>query len=296
MTKINPQHPKAANIRFVLAILAELAPKNRQSRKMPRHQNRACHQKGAVLTREPPISSGRRTTKALLAKIPPMSVSLIDVSGPIMIGPSSSHTAGALKLGQFARAFFGELPSKVELRLHGSFGAVYRGHATDRALVAGLLNFKTHSPEVKIAFEEAQKVGLAVKITPCSLGITHHPNTVQIVMQKGARKLSVTGSSIGGGAIIIRQINDFEVRLKESVGLTWTVVVMHRDTPGIAAALAGALAGSGSNSLAAVTSVREAKNGSALTIVETEERPDQAALDELKKTYPGIQSIFALNR
>jgi len=224
-----------------------------------------------------------------------MSTSLLELSGPIMVGPSSSHTAGAMKIGQFARAFFGEMPEKVGVNLHGSFGTVYRGHATDKAIIAGLLNFPTNSPKIKNAFAEAKKAGMNFTFCPCSLGAGMHPNTATITMKKGRKKFAITGASIGGGSIVINKINDFDVNLTESMGLTWTVVVMHKDARGVLLTLTSALTTAGNN-IAAVHSVRESRDGDAITIIETDERITQPQLDKIKLKHDAIHSIFAINR
>lgn len=148
-----------------------------------------------------------------------------------MVGPSSSHTAGACKIGQFARALFHDTPKKVTFYLHGSFGEVYKGHATDRALLAGVMKFQTSDPGIKEAFAIARKKHLQYKFIAKDLGSQYHPNTVQIILKDGKKKMSIIGSSVGGGMIEIIKIDDFKVYLKGTAGKYLSLVVCHDKNP-----------------------------------------------------------------
>jgi len=150
-----------------------------------------------------------------------------------MVGPSSSHTAGACKIGQFARALFHKTPRKVTFYLHGSFGEVYKGHATDRALLGGVLKMKTSDPRIKKSFEIAKEKNIKYKFIVRDLGAKYHPNTVKIVLENRDNKMSVTGSSIGGGMIEIVRINEFDVLLKGRAGKYLSLVVSHKKDPKI---------------------------------------------------------------
>lgn len=164
-------------------------------------------------------------------------LSIFDIAGPIMVGPSSSHTAGACKIGQFARALFHDTPKKVTFYLHGSFGEVYKGHATDMALLAGVMKLKTSDPQIKNAFEIAKERHIQYKFIPKDLGPKFHPNTVEIVLEDGRNKMSVTGSSIGGGMIEIVKIDEFDVYLQGSAGRYLSLVICHEKNPKILAEL-----------------------------------------------------------
>lgn len=134
--------------------------------------------------------------------------SAFDVIGPVMVGPSSSHTAGAVKIGYFTRIINGQQPVKVKLRLHGSFSEVYQGHYTDIALIGGLLGMLPKDPDIKKAFKLAEKSDMKVEIVPTNLGDKVHPNSVLIEMQnKDGSKHSVRSKSIGGGKVVIRSID-----------------------------------------------------------------------------------------
>ncbi|MDD3861865.1 MAG: L-serine ammonia-lyase, iron-sulfur-dependent subunit beta [Candidatus Gracilibacteria bacterium] len=155
------------------------------------------------------------------------SLSIFDIAGPIMVGPSSSHTAGACKIGQFARALYNKTPKKVLFYLHGSFGEVYKGHATDRALLGGVMKFKTSDPQIKKSFEIAQEKNIEYKFIKKDLGENWHPNTVKIILENGKYKMSVIGSSIGGGMIEILQIDNFQVKIKGRAGRYLSLVVCY---------------------------------------------------------------------
>nr|WP_072514004.1 L-serine ammonia-lyase, iron-sulfur-dependent subunit beta [Ndongobacter massiliensis] len=130
-----------------------------------------------------------------------------DVIGPIMVGPSSSHTAGACRLGNIARAVYGKPPRKVRLLLHGSFAETYRGHGTDRALLGGLLGMCTDDPGIIDGLGAARRAGLEFEFLPANLGGVH-PNTVRFeFLEDEAVVCAVTGSSIGGGQVRIIEID-----------------------------------------------------------------------------------------
>lgn len=154
--------------------------------------------------------------------------SVFDIAGPIMVGPSSSHTAGACKIGQLARALFHGTPDRVTFVLHGSFATVYKGHATDRALVGGVMKFKTSDPRIKNSFTLADKAGIRFEFKTTDLGEKYHPNTVKIILEKWDRQpMEVIGSSIGGGIIKVVKIDQFNVDLRGVAGQFKTLVVWH---------------------------------------------------------------------
>lgn len=164
------------------------------------------------------------------------SFSLFDIAGPIMVGPSSSHTAGAAKIGQFARAIYDTTPSKVHFFLHGSFGEVYKGHATDRALLGGVMKMAPNDAGIKNAFEIADQIGLAYEFEPGDLGPGYHPNSVVITLENEKRKTVVLGSSIGGGNVEISRINGFDIHLTgNSAEQYFTLVVENENRPGMLA-------------------------------------------------------------
>lgn len=162
--------------------------------------------------------------------------SLFDIAGPIMVGPSSSHTAGAAKIGQFARAIFDSTPTEVKFYLHGSFGEVYKGHATDRALLGGVLKMPPNDPNIRRSFDVAKEQKVKFYFEPKNLGQGFHPNSVKIFLKNKKRELSVIGSSIGGGNVEINRINDFDIHLTgNSAEQYFTLVVENENLPGMLA-------------------------------------------------------------
>ena len=157
-----------------------------------------------------------------------------------MIGPSSSHTAGAVRLGKLARLIFGNEPKKADIFLHGSFAKTYKGHGTDVALVAGLLGFDPDDDRISQALELAKNVGLEIKFIPADLGSVH-PNTVKFVLSGAKKTRTILGSSIGGGNIVVTQIDDFVVDLAKLQHHSAT----YTDRTGMVASLSALLAEEG---------------------------------------------------
>ncbi|HPO05795.1 MAG TPA: L-serine ammonia-lyase, iron-sulfur-dependent subunit beta [Candidatus Gracilibacteria bacterium] len=221
-----------------------------------------------------------------------MAISLLAVSGPEMVGPSSSHTAGALKIGQFARSCVDFEPERVEIFLHGSFGTVYKGHATDRALIAGILGMRVDDENIRNAFEIAKAKPMEYTFIPCSLGMGFHPNTAKIRMYHGEDKFTIIGSSIGGGAIKISNINGFDVNINENEASNYIVVILHKDFQGVLTEILASL--SDNNNIAAVHSMRMAKTGEVLTIIESDEEVGERKIASMKQNHPYINSIFEI--
>ena len=165
--------------------------------------------------------------------------SVFDIVGPVMIGPSSSHTAGACRLGGLALAVFGSPPSRAHILLHGSFASTGPGHGTDLALVAGLLGMHPDDARIPRAFEIADEAGLSVSFAEVDLGDAH-PNTAVFELEDASgRLMGVRGSSLGGGDVVVTEIDGFEV---EVTGDLPVLVVGHVDRPGVIAAVTGLLA------------------------------------------------------
>ncbi|AWB10587.1 L-serine dehydratase [Thermodesulfobium acidiphilum] len=158
--------------------------------------------------------------------------SVFDIIGPIMIGPSSSHTAGALKLASMARSILGETPNKVVTRLYGSFAKTYKGHGSDRAIAAGFLGFNTEDERIPNAIDIAAEMGVKIEFIPLNIPVDH-PNTLEFEMiGKSGLKIVVQGISVGGGNIIVKKIDNYEVNL---TGNYETLITCHKDHPGIIA-------------------------------------------------------------
>ena len=156
--------------------------------------------------------------------------SVFDILGPIMIGPSSSHTAGAARLSRIAKEIAGDGFYKVIFMLHGSFAKTYKGHGTDKALVGGILGFDPDDANIKTSLEQAQEKGLEIEFEEVDLGFVH-PNTVKLVFKyKDQEDFYITGSSIGGGNIIINDINGNSVNLAADKP---TLILKYNDRKGV---------------------------------------------------------------
>lgn len=211
---------------------------------------------------------------------------VFQVIGPVMIGPSSSHTAGAVRIGRLARAILGEQPVRVDVYLHGSFARTYRGHGTDRALVAGLLGLNVDDERVPQALEIATREGLEVSFGEKNLGEVH-PNSVRLDLKGEKGVISVTASSLGGAKVIVIKINNFDVEIP---GDYWTLIAFYRDRPGVIAAVTALLADRGIN-IARMRVSREAAGQNALMVLETDEVIPSEILP-LLKVLPMMKQVM----
>ncbi|CAN7321813.1 L-serine ammonia-lyase, iron-sulfur-dependent subunit beta [Paenibacillus sp. LjRoot56] len=190
---------------------------------------------------------------------------VFSIIGPSMIGPSSSHTAGAIRLGRVARQLLGEMPLKAEITLYGSFADTYRGHGTDLALVGGILDFETDDPRIPQAADEAEALGVAVAFH-ISKDKADHPNTVGIVLASESRKVSMRGASIGGGNVEIINVDQFDVKFTANYP---TLVISHHDRPGMIADIT-TLLGSNLINIGFMDLDRKGRNREAMTVIETD--------------------------
>jgi L-serine dehydratase len=190
---------------------------------------------------------------------------LLDMIGPVMVGPSSSHTAGACRLALLARHLLGERPRRVEFGLHGSFAKTGKGHGTHLALVAGVLGFTPDDERLKESLSLAEKEGLEVAFKAVELGDVH-PNTVRMVLEGEKERITVTGSSLGGGLVRIFDLDGFEVRI---TGAAPTLVIRNVDTRGVGARVARILADDEVN-IAYLTVSRKKRGGEAMMSLEVD--------------------------
>ncbi|WP_294500075.1 L-serine ammonia-lyase, iron-sulfur-dependent subunit beta [uncultured Gemmiger sp.] len=191
-------------------------------------------------------------------------MNVFDIIGPVMIGPSSSHTAGAARIGGVARALLGAQPVRADIGLHGSFARTGRGHGTDKAIVAGLLGFAPDDTRLRNALDIAAEQGMQVEIHPVEIDGAH-PNTALLHLETaGGRTLEVQGSSVGGGSIRITSIDGMEVQL---TGERPTLIVVHQDMPGIIAAVTETVAGWQLN-IGSFRLTRQSRGGTAVMALE----------------------------
>ncbi len=214
---------------------------------------------------------------------------VFDVVGPVMIGPSSSHTAGAARIGLMAREILKDEPVNAVITLYGSFAKTYKGHGTDKALVAGLLGFSADDVRLRTSFELAAQRGLAVTFRHSDAEVDH-PNTVRLAMTGAAgRLMEVAGVSLGGGKIEVREINGASVALS---GEEHTLITVHRDKPGIIAQATTILA-IGHINVSNMRVCRSAKNAAAVMIVCTDS-PVPPEMVSMIQNISAIESVVTL--
>ena len=194
-------------------------------------------------------------------------ISVFDVLGPNMIGPSSSHTAGAAKIAYLAQKMITGPLLQVDFTLYGSFARTYRGHGTDRALLGGIMGFTTDDMRIRNSFEIAENKGIAFTFQPDEEETDVHPNTVDIHMvNKAGQEMTVRGESLGGGKVRISRINKVQV---DFTGEYSAVIVIQKDRPGVVAHITKALSDRNVN-IAFMRLFRESKGEIAYTIVESD--------------------------
>jgi L-serine dehydratase len=204
-------------------------------------------------------------------------VSLLDIIGPVMVGPSSSHTDGACRLGLIARALVGGTPEKAKVELHGSFARTGTGHGTDRAIAGGLMGYQPDDERLRESLVTAEAEGLAITFENTKLRGEHHPNSTRITVTRAGKSATLTGSSIGAGRILVTAIDGFPVDI---TGSYTTLVVVAHDEPGIVATVATALAAEAVN-LATMRVSRRQKGGDAIHVYELDSPPAPAAIERI---------------
>lgn len=215
-------------------------------------------------------------------------IGLFDVIGPVMVGPSSSHTSGAATIAWMARQIFSGKPEKVEFTLYGSFAETYKGHGTDRALVGGMLGYRSNDVRIRNAYAYARKEWLRVEFTADKETQVSHPNTVDILITgEDGHQLLIRGESIGGGRVRIRKINDIEVDFN---GEYSTMIIGHKDVTGTVAFITKCLADAKVN-VATLKLFREGKGKKAFTVVET----DSSIPEELKEMILEYETVTSVD-
>lgn len=216
--------------------------------------------------------------------------SIFEILGPIMVGPSSSHTAGAVNIGRAARQVLGTKPIKSEITLYGSFAQTYKGHGTDRALVAGILGMKSDDTRIKNALDIAKNSGLEVRFA-FKEEHPYHPNTAKIRLFGDTIQSEIIGISIGGGRILIKKINDFDVNIS---GQYHTLICSYNEQLGIVASVSTILANNNIN-IAFMEVSRNISRNKALMKVEVDQPLSE---DIIKKVLdiPVMQQVKYLSK
>ncbi|MGL4521623.1 MAG: L-serine ammonia-lyase, iron-sulfur-dependent subunit beta [Bacilli bacterium] len=202
--------------------------------------------------------------------------SVFDIIGPIMVGPSSSHTAGAARIGKWARTVLGEEPTYAYFHLYGSFKDTYRGHGTDVALVSGVLNFDPEDERMLQSLKIAQEKNIDIKFIE-EKATPNHPNTVKVVIGNNQKEFCVVGQSIGGGKIEIVEVNSFAFHL---TGDHPALFIFHQDIPGLVAQVALVLAQDDFN-IGHMEVSRKEKGKEALMLIETDQRIPNSVIEKI---------------
>ncbi|MBD0383516.1 L-serine ammonia-lyase, iron-sulfur-dependent subunit beta [Paenibacillus sedimenti] len=216
---------------------------------------------------------------------------VFSIIGPAMVGPSSSHTAGAVRIGKAARQLFGEQLDRAHVLFYGSFAATYKGHGTDLAIVGGLLDWPTDDPRITQSLDIAKQCGIEVTFDQ-GKGLFTHPNTAKIVLSSvsSSKQLSIVGTSIGGGNIEIIEINGFSVKLTGSYP---TLVIKHNDWLGVVADATQLLKQRQAN-IGHMSVDRKSRSGDALTVMELDVPVSSELISELLN-FPAIQSVDVID-
>ena len=215
-------------------------------------------------------------------------MNLFDILGPVMVGPSSSHTAGAVRIGYIARKLLQETPVKVEILLHGSFATTGVGHGTDRALIAGLLGMKPDDIRIPHSFEIAEENGLVFSFGTVNLRDAHPNTAVLKLVGESGKQMEVQGVSIGGGRVLIQKLNGLEVNFS---GERNTLVIQNLDTPGSVAKVTSILFWKSVN-IATMQLCRDKRGGYAMMVLETDEEIWESSVRELQNLDGVLQVIY----
>ena len=217
-------------------------------------------------------------------------ISVFDVLGPNMIGPSSSHTAGACAIAYLAQKMKSGVLQEVEFTLYGSFAKTCRGHGTDRALLGGIMGFATDDVRIRDSFEIAEERGITFRFIPDEKETDIHPNTVDIRMvNDSGAVMTVRGESLGGGKVKIVRINQVQV---DFTGEYNAVIIIQKDRPGVAAHITRSLSDRNVN-IAFMRLFRESRGEKAYTIVESDNRLPEDITEKLLEN-PNVQDVMLI--
>lgn len=213
-------------------------------------------------------------------------MNLFDILGPVMVGPSSSHTAGAVRIGFVTARLLGSKPVKAVIGLHGSFAATGKGHGTDRALVAGLLGMQPDDMRIPGSFEEAEREGMEFAFEMVNIPGAHPNTAVLDVEGENGKSIHIQASSLGGGRIMIDRLGDVEVHC---TGENPTLIIMNQDSPGMVAEVTHILSERKVN-IATLRLYRDRRGGNAVMVIETDQ-PVWEETVELLKQLEGIGKV-----
>ncbi len=213
-------------------------------------------------------------------------MNIFDILGPVMVGPSSSHTAGAARIGLMARKLLGSAPAEVKISMYGSFAATGKGHGTDRAIIAGLLGMEPDDMRIPQSFELAEKEGLRFTFREADLKDAHPNSVVLEIKGENGREMTMQACSLGGGRIMINELDGIEVNCPCEMP---TIVVNHLDQPGRVAEVTTMLSMLSIN-IATMSVYRDKRGGRAVMVVELDQEIEGNVLNILQN-LKGILKI-----
>ena len=208
----------------------------------------------------------------------PEKSSVFDMIGPVMIGPSSSHTAGVVRIARAALKLLGDKPEEADIIFYNSFARTYEGHGSDRAIIAGLLDYKTDDKRIKDALEIAKEQGLVYHFKSIGNASALHPNTIRLTLRKGQKTVEVVGESRGGGVINIAEVNGFKADFSASMH---TIIITAGDVKGSVAFIANVMAHDDCN-IATMSVSRKGKNDVACLVIEMDSGIKPVTLEYLR--------------
>lgn len=203
--------------------------------------------------------------------------SVFDMIGPVMIGPSSSHTAGVVRIARAAIRVLGGKPDSANITFYNSFARTYEGHGSDRAIIGGLMDFKTDDPNIKNALEIAKERGFGYKFKSIGNSSVHHPNTIKLNLKKGDKTVEVVGESLGGGVINIAEMDGFVANFSAQ---NHTLIIKAEDISGAIAFISSVIAQEKTN-IATMSVSRKGKNDLACHVIEMDSGIKKITIDYL---------------
>jgi L-serine dehydratase len=212
--------------------------------------------------------------------------SVFDMIGPVMIGPSSSHTAGVVRIARAAIRVLGGIPDEATITFYNSFARTYEGHGSDKAILGGLLDLKTDDPGIKKAFELAEEKGLKYTFKSIGNASIYHPNTIKLNLKKGDEKVEVIGESLGGGLINMAEIDGFNANFSAQMH---TLIIKADDISGAIAFISSVIAQEKAN-IATMSVSRKGKNDLACHVIEMDSGIQSITIEYLK-SLPWVKQL-----
>jgi L-serine dehydratase len=213
--------------------------------------------------------------------------SVFDMIGPVMIGPSSSHTAGVVRIARSALRVLGGIPEEAIITFYNSFARTYEGHGSDRAILGGLLDLKTDDPGIKTSFELAKEKGLKYTFKSIGNASIYHPNTIKLNLRKGDQKIEVIGESLGGGVINIAEVDGFNANFSAQMH---TLIIKADDISGAIAFISSVIAQEKTN-IATMSVSRKGKNDLACHVIEMDSGIRPMTIEYLR-SLPWIKQLI----